>query len=264
MSMSSTIYGYRAGLANVSVQVAQGSTSMTAYPLFAWAGRVDAIMPSTMPLGSVTIMLAYNGRASLLIPATVVAGNFGAYSTNGTSGGRGVILLQSSTSDPGAQNTTQVTAKPGQTVTLMGTGLGPINGPDNTAPPAGDLAVPLQVLVGGKTATPLHAGRAPNQPGKDFIQFVVPADAPAGCNTPVQVVTGGNIYSNVVTLSIDPNILQNGANSIAAFIVLRFGTGGSLGLAGLLGAGFVLFCFTLLVNLAASFIVNRSRTGASA
>jgi phosphate transport system permease protein len=67
-----------------------------------------------------------------------------------------------------------------------------------------------------------------------------------------------------VTLSIDPNILQNGANSIAAFIVLRFGTGGSLGLAALLGAGFVLFCFTLLVNLAASFIVNRSRTGASA
>jgi phosphate transport system permease protein len=67
-----------------------------------------------------------------------------------------------------------------------------------------------------------------------------------------------------VSFQIDPYILQRGANSIAAFIVLRFGAGGPLGLAALLGAGFVLFCFTLLVNLAASFIVNRSRTGASA
>ena len=194
-----------ASLANVSVQVAQGSTSMTAWPLFAWTGRVDAIMPSNMPLGSVTITLTYNGTASLLIPATVVASNFGAYSTNGTSGGRGVILLQSSASGPGVQNTTQVTAMPGQTVTLLGTGLGPVNAPDNTSPPVDDMSVPLQVLVGGKIATPLHAGRAANQPGKDRIQFVVPADAPPGCNTPVQVVTGGNIYSNVVTLSIDPN-----------------------------------------------------------
>jgi phosphate transport system permease protein len=67
-----------------------------------------------------------------------------------------------------------------------------------------------------------------------------------------------------ITFEIDPNILQRGANSIAAFIVLRFGAGGPLGLSALLGAGFVLFCFTLIVNLAASFIVNRSRTGASA
>jgi phosphate transport system permease protein len=63
---------------------------------------------------------------------------------------------------------------------------------------------------------------------------------------------------------INPHILQVGANSIAAFIVLRFGAGGPLGLSALMGIGFVLFCFTLLVNLAASFIVNRSRTGASA
>jgi phosphate transport system permease protein len=67
-----------------------------------------------------------------------------------------------------------------------------------------------------------------------------------------------------ITFQIDPNILQRGANSISAFIVLRFGSGGPLGLSALLGAGFVLFCFTLIVNLAAGFIVNRSRTGATA
>ncbi len=59
--------------------------------------------------------------------------------------------------------------------------------------------------------------------------------------------------------SIQPHILQAGSNSIAALIALRFGTGGALGLAGLLAAGLVLFVFTLTVNLAASWIVNRTR-----
>ncbi|MGA2210268.1 MAG: phosphate ABC transporter permease subunit PstC [Acidimicrobiales bacterium] len=77
-----------------------------------------------------------------------------------------------------------------------------------------------------------------------------------------ETVAVATIISTVFV--IDPHILQVGANSIAAFIVLRFGSGGPLGLSALLGIGFVLFCFTLLVNLAASFIVNRSRTGASA
>jgi phosphate transport system permease protein len=77
-----------------------------------------------------------------------------------------------------------------------------------------------------------------------------------------ETVAVATIISTVFV--IDPHVLQVGANSIAAFIVLRFGAGGPLGLSALMGIGFVLFCFTLLVNLAASFIVNRSRTGASA
>ncbi len=60
---------------------------------------------------------------------------------------------------------------------------------------------------------------------------------------------------------ISPHILQQGGASIAAFIALRFGTGGQLGSAALLGAGLVLFVFTLVVNLGASVIVNRSVGG---
>jgi phosphate transport system permease protein len=63
---------------------------------------------------------------------------------------------------------------------------------------------------------------------------------------------------------ITAHILSPGANSIAALIAREFGTGGKFGAEGLLGAGFVLFVFTLIVNFAASYIVNRSRTGASA
>jgi phosphate transport system permease protein len=60
--------------------------------------------------------------------------------------------------------------------------------------------------------------------------------------------------------TINPHLLQAGANSVAALIVSRFGSGGALGGAGLLLAGFVLFVMTMLVNFAASIVVNRSRS----
>jgi len=63
---------------------------------------------------------------------------------------------------------------------------------------------------------------------------------------------------------ITAHLLSPGANSIAALIAREFGQGGKTGAEALLGAGFVLFVFTLIVNFGASYIVNRSRTGASA
>jgi phosphate transport system permease protein len=60
--------------------------------------------------------------------------------------------------------------------------------------------------------------------------------------------------------SVQPHILQQGTNSIAAQIALDFGSGGKLGLHALLAAGLVLFAMTLVVNLIASAIVNRSRS----
>jgi hypothetical protein len=112
-------------------------------------------------------------------------------------------MVQSSPIDPGVQNSNTLTARPGQTVTLVGTGLGAIAGSDNSAPPTDDIPVSLQILVGTQTVAPLHAGRLPGQPGKDRIQFQVPADAPSSCNLPLQVITNGAIYSNIVTMAID-------------------------------------------------------------
>jgi phosphate transport system permease protein len=65
----------------------------------------------------------------------------------------------------------------------------------------------------------------------------------------------------IISLAFEHNfrILSSGANSIAALIANLFGSGGKLGLAGLLAAGLVLFIFTLAVNTVASLIVNRTR-----
>jgi phosphate transport system permease protein len=61
---------------------------------------------------------------------------------------------------------------------------------------------------------------------------------------------------------ISDHILQHGGSTIASLIAISFGSGGKLGLEDLLMCGFVLFVLTLIVNLAASAIVNRSRSGA--
>lgn len=72
-----------------------------------------------------------------------------------------------------------------------------------------------------------------------------------------------------VALIISPNfkavthILENGANSISALIALRFGESDALSLSALMAAGLVLFALTLLVNVLAGFVINRSRSGAA-
>lgn len=59
-----------------------------------------------------------------------------------------------------------------------------------------------------------------------------------------------------------PHILQKGANSVSALIALRFGEATSAQISALMAAGLALFALTLLVNYAASMVINRSRSGA--
>jgi phosphate transport system permease protein len=71
----------------------------------------------------------------------------------------------------------------------------------------------------------------------------------------VAIILGG-------AFTISPHILQHGGSTISQLIAVNFGSGGQLGLQDLLFCGFVLFVLTLVINLAASAIVNRSRSGA--
>jgi len=57
--------------------------------------------------------------------------------------------------------------------------------------------------------------------------------------------------------------LQSGTNTIAAHIASRYSESGGLALSGLLGAGLILFLFTLVINTFAGVVVSRSRSGAS-
>lgn len=64
------------------------------------------------------------------------------------------------------------------------------------------------------------------------------------------------------TFIISPQVLQTGANSVAALIALKFGEASGLSLSALMAAGLALFIATLIVNFLASIIVSRSRSGA--
>ncbi|MFM7271735.1 MAG: phosphate ABC transporter permease subunit PstC [Actinomycetes bacterium] len=74
-----------------------------------------------------------------------------------------------------------------------------------------------------------------------------------------------------ITLIISPTfdlgrltrIVETGGNSIASLIALRFSESSSFGISALMAAGLTLFVITLVVNAAASVVVNRSRSGAA-
>lgn len=68
------------------------------------------------------------------------------------------------------------------------------------------------------------------------------------------------IISPVFT--IQPHILQTGANSVSSLIALHYGDASDFGMSALMAAGLALFLLTLAVNFTASSVVARSRSGA--
>lgn len=67
----------------------------------------------------------------------------------------------------------------------------------------------------------------------------------------------------IISVSFQPkvNILEQGSNSIAALIALKFSESNDVGISALMAAGLALFVITLLVNTLASIVVARSRSG---
>jgi len=62
-----------------------------------------------------------------------------------------------------------------------------------------------------------------------------------------------------VVFKTNINILFSGGGNIASMIALKFGEASNYEVKALLASGFVLFVFTLLVNMAATYIVNISK-----
>ncbi len=61
---------------------------------------------------------------------------------------------------------------------------------------------------------------------------------------------------------INFHILQNGSNSVAALIALRYAESNQFTMSALMAAGLTLFILTMLVNFTASAIIAKSRSGA--
>ena len=188
-------------LAGISVQVNSRNTTFDAIPVFVSSGQINAILPSNTPTGTAQMTVRYNGIPSRPAAILVVANNIGLFSVN--SNGTGPAVIQNYAAGGTLPlNSKSAPAKPGQVVILYGTGLGAGLNPDDVAPLAGDLNIPLEIFVGGKLAKKYYSGRSPCCSGLDQITFTLPDDVPVGCYVPLQLRTHGSEPSNVVTLAI--------------------------------------------------------------
>jgi uncharacterized protein (TIGR03437 family) len=186
-----------------SIKVTIGGSAVDAIMVYTLSGQVAAILPSATPVGDGTLTLTYNGEASNPAPIHVVKSNFGIFTQN--SGGTGPAIVTDVNYKVirlGSTSETAYTspAKPGDTVILWGTGLGPVTGNEAGAPLPGDITPHPDVYVGGKKAAVSYSGRSGCCSGLDQIVFVVPAQI-SGCYVPVAVRTNG-IISNFTSMSV--------------------------------------------------------------
>jgi uncharacterized protein (TIGR03437 family) len=184
----------------VSLSVTQNGVMTAAIPIFVSSGQINAIMPSSIKKGLATFRLTYQSRRSNAIPLQISDSAPGVFAVSGGGYGPGIVqnyLAQ----DNQPINSLVKPAAPGQTLTIWGTGLGPVTFPDNVAPTVADVATSVTVTVGGHPVTKLYSGRSPCCSGVDQMVVTLPADVPLGCWVPIAVNAGGAI-SNTVTMAI--------------------------------------------------------------
>jgi len=226
MGVQATSFPLGSTLAGVSITAAQGSNTVNVLPVYVQQGQINALMPSNTPTGWISLRVTYNGLKGHPSPVYVVHDSPGIFTFTGSGGGAAAI--QNIANDGSLTlNSNQNAATPGETVQMYLTGLGPITAPDNQPPPANAPTTPVEVWVGGVSATVSYSGRSPCCSGLDQIDFVVPTSAPQGCWVPIEIRTSQANVSNGVSMAIAANggACSDPENPFAAALL----QGGALG-----------------------------------
>lgn len=187
--------------ASISVTVNGVTTHPGMY--YATAGQIAAVLPASTPVGTGTLTVTYNNVTSAAATMQVVQSALGLDTLSGQPTGTGVATDPLSAS--GAIFNYTTSAKPGQIVTLWGSGLGADPQDSDTVFTTSPHAVnvPLTVYVGGIPASIQYAGSS-GYPGLVQINVFIPADVTPGCGVPIVGVVG-SIPSNTVTLPVAPD-----------------------------------------------------------
>jgi uncharacterized protein (TIGR03437 family) len=187
------------GLAGTYVRVNSGGYTAFAPIVYTSAKQVAAIMPSNAPEGDATVSLNYNNLTSNPVVVHVVRSGFGIFTLNQAGSGQ-AIAQNFIGQNLQPLNTLLTSATPGQTLTLWGTGLGPVTGDETGGPLPGALPYLDTLYVGGQPANVRYAGRSGCCAAVDQIVFDVPQNV-TGCYVPVAAVSAG-VVSNLGTISI--------------------------------------------------------------
>ncbi|HYP12849.1 MAG TPA: hypothetical protein VEQ63_02910 [Bryobacteraceae bacterium] len=212
-------------LGGTSVKVTVNGTTVDAPMVYTLATQISAIMPSNTPVGTGTLTVTYNGQTSAPAPVRVVRSSFGAFSLNQAGSGPAVVQNFNSVADQPI-NALNRPARPGQTLILWGTGLGPVSFDDRQAPTVGDVPGNVEVYVGGKLATVAYKGRTSCCAGTDQINFVVP-EGVEGCHVPI-VVNTGDIVINFTSIAVSRTNTCSDPNGLSSTDIERAQTAGNL------------------------------------
>jgi len=186
--------GLQTTLNGATVTVTVGSVTKQAPLYYATPAQIDGVLSSSMPLGSGTLTVSYNGVTSATFPIQVVAAAPGITIYNGSGIAQHVN---------GTLVTYTASAAPGEVIIIWGTGFGATGNSDTTYDTSQhQTSVPYKIYFGGVEATNIAYKGASVYPGVDVFGVTVPANAPTGCFVPMVAVANGNIVSNTTTMAI--------------------------------------------------------------
>src|SRR5436305_1288699 len=114
----------------------------------------------------------------VISPALAVKSARGVFTRNSQGSGPAIAQVFRSATDLPLNSLTN-SAQTGNTLIVYGTGLGAISGPDNTRPGAVPVGSNVTINIAGLTTTATYAGRSPDFPGLDQVNFTIPANVPA-------------------------------------------------------------------------------------
>lgn len=184
-------------IAGTSVLVTMNGVSTAAWMYYSGASQLAAILPSSVPAGSGTLTVTYNGQTSQPFPITVVQNAFGVFTVHQNGTGDAIAFLNADSTLITAVNA----ANPGDVVAFWGTGLGPVKFDESGAAQQFDMTdVPVEVMVADKQAQVLFRGRNACCAAVDVVYISIPAGV-SGCAAPV-VFKIGNVVSNTSTIAI--------------------------------------------------------------
>ena len=187
----------QATLDGVSVQISVGSVTTQALLYYVMPAQLAGVLPSATPIGTGQIIVTVNGQTSAPAPIYVITSDFGILQNPFPNPNYlGAAALDVSGNLVASTNA----ANPGDTISLWGTGAGPVSGDETGLQPVLNLAnIPIEVDIGGIASTVTYHGRS-TYPGLDQINVVIP-DGAFGCNVSA-VVLSGELVSNFAYVPI--------------------------------------------------------------
>jgi uncharacterized protein (TIGR03437 family) len=188
-----------AGYGGVTINVTVNGT--TTQVLNYYVGpQLAGVLPSNTPTGLGNYTVTYNGLTTAPAPIMVVQNSFGILTMDSSGQGQAKVCDYNFDKTCLTFVSLEHSAKPGDVITIWGSGLGPTQ--NDAVSVDMTKTVPVEVWIGGQQATVTYAARS-QYVGLDLINTSIPANV-SGCFVSVVVKIGNNV-SNTTQLPVEQN-----------------------------------------------------------